>query len=138
MPHEDMKISELRKLLKEHRKGAIAPVSKMQKHQILMELDKFAGTPSQMPSKAPVVVEKEKIVNHIAKEVKNPEPKPAPKKTKVAPTPLITPEVSQKELNKAIEPSKEIARTKLIKGSQEARDFMASIRLKKTKEKNVS
>jgi len=133
-----MKISELRKLLKEHRKTNVAPVSKMQKHQILMELDKYASTPSSTPSKAPVVVNEEKAVKKIVKEVKNPEPKPAPKKTKVAPTPLIQPEVSKKELDKVVEPAKEVARTKLIKGSQEARDFMASIRMKKTKKDDVS
>jgi len=137
MPHEDMKISELRKMLKEHRKTNVAPVSKMQKHQILMELDKYAGTPSSTPSKAPVVVNEEKAVKKIVKEVKNPEPKPAPKKVKVAPSPLITAEVSKKELDKAVEPEKQIARAKLIKGSQEARDFMASIRMKKTKKDNV-
>jgi hypothetical protein len=138
MPHDDMKISDLRKMLKEHRKSAIAPVSKMQKHQILMELDKYAATPQPQPSKAPVVVGQEKAVKQIVKEVKNPESKPAPKKTKVAPTPLMQPEVSKKELDKAVEPKKEIARSKLIKGSQEARDFMASIRMKKTKDKDIS
>jgi hypothetical protein len=138
MPHDDMKISDLRKMLKEHRKTAIAPVSKMQKHQILMELDKYAATPQPQPSKAPVVVGQEKAVKKIASEVKNPEPKPAPKKTKVAPTPLMQPEAPQKELDKAVEPKKEVARVKLIKGSQEARDFMASIRMKKTKKDDVS
>lgn len=134
-----MKISELRKLLKEHRKSAIAPVSKMQKHHILMELDKYASTPSSTPSKAPVVVQQEKAVKVSAKEQTDPGTSlPKPKKTKVAPTPLMQPEVSKKELSKAVEPVKEVARTKLIKGSQEARDFMASIRMKKTKDKDVS
>jgi hypothetical protein len=138
MPHDDMKISDLRKMLKEHRKTNVAPVSKMQKHQILMELDKYASTPQPQPSKAPVVVGQEKAVKKIVSEVKNPDPKPAPKKTKVAPTPLMQPEASKKELDKAVEPKKEIARVKLIKGSQEARDFMASIRMKKTKKDDVS
>ena len=138
MPHDDMKISDLRKMLKEHRKSAIAPVSKMQKHQILMELDKYASTPSTQPSKAPVVVNEEKAVKKVVKEVKTPDPAPAPKKTKVAPTKLMQPEVSKKELDKAVEPVKEVARSKLIKGSEEARQFMASIRMKKTKDKDVS
>lgn len=132
-----MKVSELRKLLKEHRKTNVAPVSKMAKHQILMELDRYASTPSSTPSKAPVVVKEEKAVKVEAKEVKS-NPKPAPKKTKVDPTPLMQPEVSQKEMNKAVEPKKEVARVKLIKGSQEAREFMASIRMKKTKKDDVS
>jgi hypothetical protein len=138
MPHDDMKISELRKMLKEHRKTAIAPVSKMPKHQILMELEKYAGTPSSTPSKAPVVVKEEKAVKQVVKEAKHPEPKPAPKKTKVASTPLVEPEVSKKVLDKSVEPEKQIARAKLIKGSEEARQFMASIRMKKTKKDDVS
>jgi hypothetical protein len=139
MPHEDMKISELRKLLKEHRKTAIAPVSKMPKHQILMELDKYASTPSSTPSKAPVVVAQEKAVKVVAKEKTDPGTSlPKPKKTKVAPMPLQEPSVAQKVEAKAVEPKKEVARVKLIKGSQEAREFMASIRMKKTKKDDVS
>lgn len=137
MADDKMKISELRKMLKEHRKNAIAPVSKMAKHQILMELDRYAATPSTIPSKAPVVVKEEKAVKTEVKEEKS-KPKPAPKKTKVEPTALIVPEVSKKELDKAVESKKEVARTKLIKGSAEARAFMAAIRQKKTKEKDVS
>ena len=140
MPHDEkMKISELRKLLKEHRKTAIAPVSKMPKHQILMELDRFASTPSSTPSKAPVVVKEEKAVKVEAKMETNPGTSlPKPKKTKVAPTPLMQPEASKKEMDKAVQPAKEIGGSKLIKGSKEARDFMASIRMKKTKKDDVS
>lgn len=139
MPHEDMKISELRKLLKEHRKSAIAPVSKMQKHHILMELDKYASTPSSTPSKAPVVVAQEKAVKVVAKQETAPGTSlPKPKKTKVAPMPLQEPIVAQKVEAKAVEPKNEVARSKLIKGSKEARDFMASIRMKKTKKDDVS
>jgi len=137
MPHEDLKVSELRKLLKEHRKTNVAPVSKMAKHQILMELDRYASTPSTQPSKAPAPVGQEKAVKVEAKEVKS-VPKPAPKKTKVDPMPLQEPIVSKKELDKSVEPVKEVARAKLIKGSKEARDFMASIRMKKTKKDDVS
>jgi hypothetical protein len=137
MADDKMKISELRKMLKEHRKTHVTPVSKMQKHQILMELDRYAATPSTTPSKAPVVVKEEKAVKEEVKEEKS-KPKPAPKKTKVEPTALIVPEVSKKELDKAVEPKKEVARVKLIKGSKEARDFMASIRMKKSKKDDVS
>jgi hypothetical protein len=52
--------------------------------------------------------------------------------------PLQEPIVAQKVEDKAVEPKKEVARAKLIKGSAEARAFMASIRMKKTKEKDVS
>jgi hypothetical protein len=140
MPHDEkMKISELRKLLKEHRKTAIAPVSKMPKHQILMELDRFASTPSSTPSKAPVVVKEEKAVKVEAKmEVKPETSLPKPKKTKVAPTPLMQPKAPKEVMDSAVQPAKEIGGSKLIKGSKEARDFMASIRMKKTKKDDVS
>jgi hypothetical protein len=139
MPHEDMKISELRKMLKEHRKIHVAPVSKMQKHHILAELDRYASTPSTQPSKAPVVVKEEKAVKVEKKMETSPGTSlPKPKKTKVPATPLMQPEASQKVEDKAVEPKKEVARSKLIKGSKEARDFMASIRMKKTKKDDVS
>jgi len=140
MPHDEkMKISELRKMLKEHRKSNVAPVSKMQKHQILMELDRYASTPSSTPSKASVVVGQEKAVKVETKQETAPGTSlPKPKKTKVAPTPLIQPEASKKELDKSVQPAKEIGGSKLIKGSKEARDFMASIRMKKTKKDDVS
>ena len=139
MPHEDMKVSELRKMLKEHRKTHVAPVSKMAKHHILAELDRYASTPSTMPSKAPVVVNEEKAVKVEKKMETAPGTSlPKPKKVKVAPMPLQEPIVTQKVENKAVEPAKEVARAKLIKGSKEARDFMASIRIKKTKKDDVS
>lgn len=140
MPYDDkMKISELRKILKEHRKGSVVPVSKMPKHQILMELDKYAATPSSTPSKAPVVVEETKAVKKVVKEVKEPATSLSkPQKVKVPIMPLQEPVAAKKELDKSVEPKKEVARVKLIKGSQQARDFMASIRMKKTKSDDVS
>ena len=134
-----MKVSELRKMLKEHRKTNVAPVSKMAKHQILMELDRYASTPSSTPSKASVVVGQEKAVKVEKKMETDPGTSlPKPKKTKVAPTPLMQPEVSKTVLDKSVQPTKEIGGSKLIKGSKEARDFMASIRMKKTKKDDVS
>lgn len=140
MPHDEkMKISELRKMLKEHRKTNVAPVSKMSKHQVLAELDRYASTPSTMPSHAPVVVKEEKAVKVEKKMETNPGTSlPKPKKTKVDPMPLQEPIVSKKVEDKAVEPKKEVAKVKLIKGSKEARDFMASIRMKKTKKDDVS
>jgi len=136
MSTADMKISDLRKMLKEHRKSAITPVSKMAKHQILMELEKFG---SSTPSSAPAVVKQEKAISKVVKEAVAPAPLPKPKAPKVAKEPVLsTAPVSKKELDKAVEPEKQVARTKLIKGSQEARDFMASIRMKKSKDKDVS
>jgi hypothetical protein len=136
MSSADMKVSELRKMLKEHRKTAITPVSKMAKHQILMELEKFGAS---TPSHAPAVVKQEKAINKVVKEAVAPAPLPKPKAHKLSKEPLLTPPaVTKKELDKAVEPEKQIARAKLIKGSQEARDFMASIRMKKSKDKDVS
>jgi hypothetical protein len=135
MPHEDMKISELRKMLKEHRKTTIAPVSKMQKHHILMELEKFGGS---TPSSAPAVVKQEKAISKVVKEVLAPAPLPKIKEQKIPSTPLAKPVVSKKELDKAVEPEKQVARSRLIKGSAEAKAFMASIRMKKSKDKDVS
>jgi len=40
--------------------------------------------------------------------------------------------------DEAVEPVKKVAQAKLIKGSKEARDFMAMIRMKKTKKDDVS
>ena len=132
MPHDDMKISELRKLLKEHRKTTIAPVSKMQKHHILMELEKFGGS-----AHAPEV-KQEKAISKVVKEVLAPAPLPKIKEQKIPSTPLAKPVVSKKELDKAVEPEKQVARSRLIKGSAEAKAFMASIRMKKSKDKDVS
>jgi hypothetical protein len=140
MPYDDkMKISELRKILKEHRKTAVTPVSKMPKHQILMELDKYAATPSSTPSLAPVVVEGKKAVKKEEKaEVKPGTSLSKPQKVKVPIMPLQEPVAAKKELDKSVEPKKDVGRVKLIKGSKEARDFMASIRMKKTKSDDVS
>ena len=140
MPYDDkMKISELRKILKEHRKTAVTPVSKMPKHQILMELDKYAATPSSTPSKAPVVVEETKAVKKVVKEVKEGGTSLSkPQKVKVPIMPLQEPVAPKKELDKSVEPKKEVARVKLIKGSAEAKAFMNAIRQKKTKTDNVS
>jgi len=51
--------------------------------------------------------------------------------------PLQEPIVSKNQ-DKAVEPKNEVARSKLIKGSKEARDFMAAIRMKKSKDTDVS
>jgi len=141
MPDYDkMKVSEMRKMLKEHRKTSIAPVSKMSKIALMQELDKFAGTPSTMPSKAPV--EKERtVVSKVQAKVE--EGKVAPKKKAVkvdVPAGIQgrTEHAPKKTVKTEAVVATTPARAKLIKGSQEARDFMASIRMKKTKKDDVS
>ena len=52
--YEKMKTAELRKMVREHRKTSATPLGKMSKVALMLELDKFAGTPSTMPSHAPV------------------------------------------------------------------------------------
>jgi hypothetical protein len=139
--YDKMKISEMRKALKEHRKTAIAPVSKMSRVAIAQELDKYATT-GKSPSLAPVVKGQEDAVKKIVKEVKDlSAPKSKSKTPKAVPdkvAPLMEKKASQKVENNAVEPAKQVAKAKLIKGSQEARDFMAMIRMKKTKKDDVS
>ena len=135
-----MKISEMRKMLKEHRKAHLTPVGKMSKIALMKELDKYAGTPSTMPSHAPVEVKRPAVVKE---EVKVEEGKKAPKK-KAMKTEVgtgvqgVTSHAPEKLAKTEVEATKPVAKARLIKGSQEARDFMASIRMKKSKEKDVS
>ena len=137
--YEKMKTAELRKMLREHRKTSATPLSKMSKVALMLELDKFSGTPSTQPSHAPV----EKARTEVSKEVvKREEGKVAPKKKAVktdVPTGVqgVGQHASKKEVKSEAVQQNPIARAKLVKGSQEARDFMASIRQKKTKKDNV-
>lgn len=139
--YDKMKISEMRKALKEHRKSAIAPVGKMSRVAIAQELDRYASSGSKLPEKSPVVKGQEDAVKQIVKDVKDVAPKSKAKTPKAVPdkiAPLMEKKASQKVENEAVEPAKPIARAKLIKGSKEARDFMAMIRQKKSKDKDVS
>lgn len=138
--HEGMKTSELRKMLKEHRKTHVAPVGKMTKVALLRELDKFAGTPSAMPSHAPVEVKRPAVVKE---EIKVEEGKKEPKKKAVkveVPTGIQghTSHTPAKAARAEVEVAKPVARARLVKGSAEAIAFMASIRMKKSKDKDVS
>jgi glutamyl-tRNA reductase len=141
--YDKMKISDMRKMLKEHRKNAIAPVGKMSKIAIMQEMDKYSASGS-MPEKSPVVKGQESAVKQIVKEVKTPAKSTlkTPKKKEES-LPMLdytqkSAHESKKQVDKNVEPKNPIARTKLIKGSQEARDFMAMIRMKKTKKDDVS
>jgi hypothetical protein len=142
--YDKMKISDMRKMLKEHRKTHVAPVGKMSKIAIMQEMDRYTASGTKLPEKSPVVVEEKKVVKQVAKEALNP-PKSAlktPKKREES-LPIVdytqkSSHESKKQVAKDVEPIKQVARTKLIKGSQEARDFMASIRMKKSKKDDVS
>ena len=140
--YDKMKISEMRKMLKEHRKSAIAPVGKMSRVSIAQELDRYASSGSKLPEKSPVVKGQESAVKQIVKEVKDVSaPKSKAKTPKAVPdkiAPLMQKEASKKTEAEAVEPAKQVASAKLIKGSKEARDFMAMIRMKKTKKDDVS
>jgi hypothetical protein len=143
--YDKMKVSEMRKMLKEHRKTSIVPVSKMSKIALMKELDKFAGTPSTQPSHAPVEKARTEVSKHQAMVE---EGKGVPKKTKkalkgeekvVVPTGVqgVGMHAPKKVVKSEAVQEKPVAMGRLIKGSQEARDFMQSIRMKKTKKDNV-
>ena len=143
--YDKMKVGEMRKMLKEHRKATAVPVSKMSKIALMQELNKFAGTPSTMPSLAPVEKERTEVSKHRAmveegKGVPKERTKALKKEAKVSvPTGVqgVGQHASKKEVKSEAVQQNPVARAKLIKGSQEARDFMASIRQKKTKKDNV-
>jgi hypothetical protein len=140
--YDKMKISEMRKMLKEHRKTHVHPVGKMSRVSIAQELDRYASAGSKLPEKSPVVKGQEEAVKKIVKEVKDKSVKtPKVKEMPQAPEkllPLMEKKASKKVEDEAVEPAKQVARAKLIKGSKEARDFMAMIRMKKSKDKDVS
>lgn len=143
--YDKMKIGDMRKALKEHRKTHAVPVSKMSKIALMKELDKFAGTPSTMPSHAPVEVKHAQASKHEAmveegKGVPKAVKKALKKEEKVViPTGVlgVGSHDSKKQVKSEAVQQNPVARAKLVKGSQEARDFMASIRMKKTKKENV-
>jgi hypothetical protein len=114
----------------------------MSRVSIAQELDRYASSGSKLPEKSPVVKGQEEAVKKIVKEVKDVSaPKSKSKTPKAVPdkiAPLMEKKASQKVEDSAVEPAKQVARAKLIKGSKEARDFMAMIRQKKSKDKDVS
>lgn len=145
---ENMKISELRKVLREHRKANAKPVGKMAKHHILAELGKHAPPPNMSAGesvtphvmktietkaakgKSGVKAGEGSVPKHVAEGKMMPNKIPAVAKA-------VTERAEKAQAKADVEPKKEVARTKLIKGSQEAKDFMRMIREKRSKEKNV-
>ena len=138
--YDKMKISEMRKMVKEHRKVHTTPLGKMSKIALMKEMDKYAGTPSATPSHAPVEVKRTEVSKEVAKRE---EGKVVPKKKAVVEKVDFgvqgrTSHAPAKEARAEVEATRPVARARLIKGSQESKDFMASIRQKKTKKDNVS
>ena len=137
--YEKMKTAELRKMLREHRKTSATPLSKMSKVALMLELDKFAGTPSTMPSHAPVEKERSQVSKVQAKVQEGivPMKKKAVKTEVPAGVQGVLSHAPKKLADSEAVQNKPVALGRLVKGSQEARDFMASIRQKKTKKDNV-
>jgi hypothetical protein len=147
MPGESIK--DLRKQLKEKRSSTVKAPSKMTKAEVLAELghkeDAVMKTLERTvaPPSRPAVKKAEKALEVIhAKEavvMKDIPAKKAPKKAAAIKESL--PPKPVKDLPKPNEVP--VAKTssesvkKLVKGSQEARDYMAAIRAKKSAAKNV-
>jgi len=136
-----MKLSELRKLVRTEHKKAATPVGKMPRHLLLAEMDRIAATGSL---KTAVLPKQKEVVKQIVEQSK-PSQAPAkilPKPKAVSTKPSVQ-GVENKEpitvANKDVSVGKEnVAMGRLIKGSQEARDFMAKIRAtRKTKKEAV-
>jgi hypothetical protein len=139
--YSKMKLSELRKLVREEHKKTTTPVSKMPRHVLMAEMDRIAATGSLKTAVRPTEA---KVVKQLVAETKPskvPE-KVLPKPKQVSKKPSVQ-GVETKEpiavANKDVSVGKEnVAMGRLIKGSQEARDFMAKIRaVRKTKKEQV-
>ena len=132
----DKSVTELRKMLKEHRSQVHHPVSKMKKHEVIAELEKHMGKEEQAVKQLehevkPVAAVKavEKKVEKLHKEEKKvvAAPKDIPSKLGKAPKP------SAAEMQKEEKVEKKVPVLRLVKGSQQARDYMAKIRMMRKK-----
>ena len=141
LDYSKMKLSELRKVVREEHKKTAVPVGKMPRHLLLAEMDRIAATGSYKTAVRPTEA---KVVKQLVAETKPskvPE-KVLPKPKQVSKKPSVQ-GVENKEpiavANKDVTVGKEnVAMGRLIKGSQEARDFMAKIRAtRKTKKEQV-
>ena len=136
-----MKLSELRKVVREEHKKHTTPVGKMPRHLLLAEMDRIAATGGMKTAVRPTEAKVVKQVVAESKPSKVPE-KVLPKPKQVSKKAAVQ-GVENKEpiavANKDVSVGKEnVAMGRLIKGSQEARDFMAKIRAtRKTKKEQV-
>jgi len=136
-----MKLSELRKVVREAHKQHHTPVGKMPRHVLLAEMDRIAATGSLKTAVRP---EEKKVVKQIVEQSK---PSKVPAKELPAPGRVSKKPAVQGVENKApasvmkkdVTVGKEnVAMSRLIKGSQESKDFMARIRaMRKTKAEAV-
>lgn len=124
----DKSVTELRKMLKEHRSKTHSPVGKMKKHEVIAELEKHMG-------------KSEAVVHHEAKpEVsvkvseKKSEKKASAPITKDLPAKIgKAPKPDAGGMQKVATEEKKVPKVRLMKGSQEARDYMAKIRMMRKK-----
>lgn len=136
-----MKLSELRKLVREEHKKTASPVSKMPRHLLMAEMDRIVATGSFKTAVRPTEAKVVKQVVEQSKPSKVPE-KVLPKPKQVSTKPAVQ-GVEVKEpivvANKDVSVGKEnVAMGRLIAGSEEARQFMAKIRaMRKTKAEAV-
>ena len=124
----DKSVTELRKMLKEHRSKTHNPISKMKKHEVIAELEKHMGKKEEHEVKpvAPVKAVEKKEVKKESKATPV-VPKDVPSKLGKAPKP------SAAGMEKDAKVEVKVPRVRLIKGSQEARDYMAKIRMQRKK-----
>lgn len=120
-----MSLSDLRKELKDLRKSAMpTPVSKMKKADVSRELERLKGLHHKEEKKVESVLEKEKVSKPVVEKVK----KVQEKEHKVQEKVVEKKPAVKKPVEKApLKPSK------FIKGSAEAKEYMASIRSKRSK-----
>lgn len=132
--YSKMKLTELRKLVREK----TMPVGKMPRHLLLMEMDRIANTGGMKTSVRPTEakVAKQVVAESKPSKVSLPKPPQVSKKAAVQGVEVKEPIVVA---NKDVSVGKEnVAMGRLIKGSEEARLFMAKIRaVRKTKKEAV-
>jgi hypothetical protein len=139
--YSKMKLSELRKLYRAEQKKTAVPVGKMPRHVLMAEMDRIAATGSLKTAVRPTEA---KVVKQLVAETKPSKvPEKVLPKTKQVSTKPSVQGVETKEpiavANKDVSVGKEnVAMGRLIKGSEEARQFMAKIRaVRKTKKEQV-
>ncbi len=140
----DLSVAALRKKLREHRKVSSKPVGKMAKHEVLMELgmkkeEAVLKAVEHAVAKVdvPIVKKAEKAIKKLHKEEKAVVVEKPVKVKKAVADPMMT--------HKAEAPKAEVSsvpttgRAGLIKGSAEAREYMARIRnARKAKKESVN
>lgn len=133
----DKSVSELRKMLKEHRSKTHTPLSKMKKHEVIAEIEKHMGKEESAVRALEHEVKPAAAVKAVAKKIEklHKEEKkvladvPKDVSSKIGKAPKPSAAGMQKE---AVE-EKKVPVLRLVKGSQAARDHMAKIRMMRKK-----